>query len=85
MSSLQDADHRVLEVIGRSPGSVLLDDLVRECSDLTWNQVFMVIDRLSREGGAHDQPQGAQPVRDPPFRSRTTRNPSPCHCVITCR
>jgi hypothetical protein len=49
MSSQHCADHRVLEVIVRSPGSVL-DDIVLECPDLTWNQVFAVIDRLSREG-----------------------------------
>jgi hypothetical protein len=42
-------DHRPLEVIARSPGSAL-DDIVFECLDLTWNQVFITIDRLSREG-----------------------------------
>jgi hypothetical protein len=49
MPNLQFPDHRVLEVVVRSPGSVL-DDIVLECPDLTWNQVFIVIDRLSREG-----------------------------------
>ena len=33
----------------QSPGTVL-DEIVVECLDLTWNQVFLAIDRLSREG-----------------------------------
>lgn len=48
MSGQHDADHRVLEMIVRSPGTVI-DDIVLECPDLTWNQVFVVFDRLSRE------------------------------------
>lgn len=49
MQPHRDTDHRVLEVIVRSPGNTL-DDIVLECSDLTWNQVFLAIDRLSRKG-----------------------------------
>jgi hypothetical protein len=49
MQTHHDTDHRVLKVIVRSPRSTL-DDIVFECSDLTWNQVFLAIDRLSREG-----------------------------------
>lgn len=51
------ADHRILEVIIRSPDSVL-DDIVVECSDLTWNEVFLAIDRLSREGVLKLAPKG---------------------------
>lgn len=43
------AEHQVLEVIVRSPGTAL-DDIVLECPNLTWNQVFVTIDKLSREG-----------------------------------
>lgn len=25
-------------------------DIVLDCQDLTWNQIFLAIDRLSREG-----------------------------------
>jgi hypothetical protein len=57
MPNLQFPDHRVLEVVVRSPGSVL-DDIVLECPDLTWNQVFIVIDRLSREGVLTMSPKG---------------------------
>src|SRR5512146_1921666 len=49
MSSQNFTDHPVLEIIVRSPDSVL-DEIVFECPDLTWNQVFVVIDRVSREG-----------------------------------
>jgi hypothetical protein len=57
MPNLQFPDHRVLEIIVRSPGSVL-DDIMLECPDLTWNQVFIVIDRLSREGVLTMSPKG---------------------------
>ncbi|THJ25354.1 MAG: hypothetical protein CAF45_001400 [Nitrospira sp. CG24E] len=49
MQVQQSADLRVMEVVVRSPGTAL-DDIVLECPDLTWNQVFIAIDRLSREG-----------------------------------
>jgi hypothetical protein len=51
------SDHRVLDVIGRSPGSAL-DDIVLECPGLTWNQVFLTIDRLNREGALTLTPKG---------------------------
>lgn len=38
-----------MEVIVRSPGNQL-EEVVLECPDLTWNQVFCQLDRLSREG-----------------------------------
>jgi hypothetical protein len=42
-------EHQVLEVIMRSPGTAP-DDIVLECPNLTWNQIFATIDQLSREG-----------------------------------
>jgi hypothetical protein len=48
---------RVLEVIVRSPNSCL-DEIVLECPDVTWNQIFLAIDRLSREGIIHLIPKG---------------------------
>ena len=42
-------DRRMLEVVIRSPDCDL-DELVLECPELTWNQVFLELDRLSREG-----------------------------------
>lgn len=52
-----DGERQVLEVIVRSPGSVL-DDIVLQCPHLTWNQVFLTIDRLSREGELTLTPKG---------------------------
>lgn len=49
--------HQVLEVIIRSPGS-MVDDVVLQCPDLTWNQVFLAIDRLSRAGTVRLTPKG---------------------------
>ena len=49
MTALDFNAQRILEVIVRAPNSAL-DELVLERPDLTWNQVFLVIDRLSREG-----------------------------------
>ena len=40
---------RILDVVSHSPGC-LLEDLVQACPDLTWNQIFLEVDRLSRSG-----------------------------------
>jgi hypothetical protein len=40
---------RVMEVVTRSSGCNL-EEVMRKCPDLTWNQVFFEVDRLSREG-----------------------------------
>ena len=40
---------RLLETVSRSPGC-LLEELVLDCPDLTWNQVFLTVDQLSRTG-----------------------------------
>jgi hypothetical protein len=40
---------KVMEMIIRSPGCEI-EEVVLECLGLTWNQVFLEIDRLSREG-----------------------------------
>lgn len=48
---------QVLEVVIRSPGA-MIDDVVFQCPDLTWNQIFLAIDRLSREGALTLTPKG---------------------------
>lgn len=45
----QTTRQAVMDVVLRSPGCNI-EDIVHECSGLTWNQVFLEIDQLSREG-----------------------------------
>lgn len=40
---------RILEAVRRFPGCQM-DDLVERCPDLTWNQVFIEVDGLTRAG-----------------------------------
>lgn len=49
MARHQDVSHQVMEIVLRSPGGDL-EEVVLECPDLTWNQVFLELDRLSRAG-----------------------------------
>ncbi len=48
----------VMDIVRRSQGCDL-EDIVRECPGLTWNQVFLEIDRLSRSGEVALIHQGA--------------------------
>ena len=38
---------RRLDIVLRSPGCEL-EEIMHDCADLTWNQVFLEVDRLSR-------------------------------------
>jgi hypothetical protein len=49
MANHPEIARRVMEVVVRSPGCDL-EEVMTECPDLTWNQVFFEVDRLSREG-----------------------------------
>ena len=44
-----DLTHRILGMLADQPG-LALDQLLDRCPDATWNQVFAVVDRLSRTG-----------------------------------
>ena len=57
MPTQQLTDDRVLDVIVRSPGCTL-EDIMLACPDLTWNQVFIAIDHLTREGALMLKPKG---------------------------
>jgi hypothetical protein len=35
-----------------------LEEIARQCDDLTWNQVFLAVDRLSRSGDIMLVPRG---------------------------
>jgi hypothetical protein len=49
MSQLGTVADRILDAVHRAPGCQL-DDLVLRLPELTWNQVFLEVDRLSRTG-----------------------------------
>lgn len=44
-----DVAHRILAVLTDQSG-LLLEELLDRCPDVTWNQVFTVVDHLSRTG-----------------------------------
>lgn len=46
---MQQVSEKIMQVVIRSPGCSL-EDVVLECPELTWNQVFGEIDRMSRNG-----------------------------------
>lgn len=48
----QTVADRIIETVSRSPGC-LLEEVALECPDLTWNQVFLTVDQLSRVGRVH--------------------------------
>ena len=46
---MSQVSEKIMQVVFRSPGC-LLEEVVLECPDLTWNQVFYELDRMSRSG-----------------------------------
>lgn len=46
---MSQVNEKIMQVVFRSPGC-LLEDVVLECPDLTWNQVLCELDRMSRSG-----------------------------------
>ncbi|MEP6957357.1 MAG: hypothetical protein ABI980_01380 [Nitrospirota bacterium] len=49
MNQEMTAEDRVIGLI-RHAGTCDLEDIARQCTNLTWNQVFLIVDRLSRTG-----------------------------------
>ena len=49
MSQLGALADRILDAVHRAPGCQL-DELMLNVPELTWNQVFLEVDRLSRTG-----------------------------------
>ena len=49
MEQTSTSRDRILHAVAESPGC-LLEELVAACPGLTWNQVFLHVDRLSRAG-----------------------------------
>ncbi len=61
-----------MEVIIRSPGGQL-EEVVIECPDLTWNQVFCELDRMNRAGQVRLTTKGPGLYA---LSNTTTSNPS---------
>lgn len=49
MTHDQTVADRIIETVSRSPGC-LLEELAFDCPGLTWNQVFLEVNHLSRIG-----------------------------------
>lgn len=49
MVSHEDTCHRIMEIVIRSPGCDM-EEMLLKCPDLSWNQVFIGLDCLSRSG-----------------------------------
>jgi len=49
MAQVATVTERILEAIAQSPGS-RIEDVPRTCPDLSSDQVFLEVDRLSRTG-----------------------------------
>jgi hypothetical protein len=62
---------RILKVVRRAPGCQL-DDLEDRLPGLTWNQIFLEVDRLSRMGQVRVMPigNGTYTVRLSPKRKQ---------------
>jgi hypothetical protein len=49
MAQSTTVEVQVIGIVRRS-GACDLEEITRQCTDLTWNQVFLAVDRLSRNG-----------------------------------
>jgi hypothetical protein len=50
-------DNQVIDILHRT-GACDLEEITRYCPTLTWNQVFLAVDRLSRHGEITLVPRG---------------------------
>lgn len=81
MSNTKTVTIQVLESLQRNP-ACKFDQLVADCSDFTWNQIFYEVDRLSRlgqlrltaDGGGHYL------LRLPQREECGETKPAPGHC-----
>ena len=72
MNQEMTAEDRVIGLI-RHTGTCDLEDLARQCPNLTWNQVFLVVDHLSRTGEVRLAPSKGEAITItllPPQESR---------------
>jgi hypothetical protein len=72
MSQLGTVTERILDAVHGAPGCEL-EDLVLRLPELTWNQVFLEVDRLSRTGQVRvtAMGEGMYAIRLPTKEKRT--------------
>ena len=57
MTQEVSAEDQVIDVM-HYQGTCDLEEVMRQCANLTWNQVFLAVDRLSRQGKIRLVPRG---------------------------
>jgi hypothetical protein len=57
MAQSTTVEVQVIDIVRRS-GACDLEEITRQCTNLTWNQVFFAVDRLSRRGEILLMPRG---------------------------
>lgn len=57
MTTTQDLDEIILEMVEQTPDCDM-EELAARCPQATWNQVFLVLDNLSRAGQVTIRRQG---------------------------
>jgi hypothetical protein len=50
-------ENQVIDILQHT-GACDLEEIARQCTNLTWNQVFLAVDRLSRCGEIRLVPRG---------------------------
>jgi hypothetical protein len=57
MAQRTTVEDQVIDILHRAPACDL-EEVTRHCTNLTWNQVFLAVDRLSRSGELMLVPRG---------------------------
>ena len=57
MAQSTTVEVQVIDIVHRA-GACDLEEITRQCANLTWNQVFLAVDRLSRRGEIMIVPKG---------------------------
>jgi len=83
MSQRGTVTDRILDAVHAAPGCQL-DDLVLNLPELTWNQVFFEVDRLSRTGQVRitARGEGTYAIRLP---TKATRHAPPLSSRVVAR
>jgi hypothetical protein len=57
MAQSTTVEGQVIDIVRRA-GACDLEEITFQCANLTWNQVFLAVDRLSRRGEILLMPRG---------------------------